>query len=88
VIDQQSIDNTTHFNQLLPLSTIASKTRYLTCRDSAHPAQTDLRHPALETAPGHGAGSGAAQILIYDFDFAPTQLAQMFPHRVLQFLAF
>jgi hypothetical protein len=49
-------------------------------------SQADFGNHALESGPGDDPGGRSSQVLIHDFDLAPSELMQTLFHRVLQLL--
>ncbi len=87
MIDQNRVDHAADLNELLPLTAVACKARYLACSHCSDPAQADFGHHALETAANLGAGGRSAQVLVDDLDVGETKITQPTLHRILQLLA-
>jgi len=72
---------------LLPLATVARKSRNLTSGNCADVPKTDLCHHPFEARARLRSGRRAAQILVDHFDLVPAQPMQTILHRILQLLA-
>src|SRR5579862_3402318 len=76
LIDEDRVHDPANFDQLLPITAVTREARYLTCRYSAHLAQTNLRDHAFKSRSYSGTGCRTSQIFIDDLNLLPTQTAQ------------
>jgi hypothetical protein len=84
LVDQHSVDDAAHLNQLLPIATVAGEARDLPGGNRTDLAEADLRHHSLETGAHDAASGGAAEIVIDDLDLGPAESRQTLAHGVLQ----
>jgi hypothetical protein len=83
-IDEQSIDDAAHLDQLLPVTAVAGETRDLARCHGPNLAEADVGHHPLKAGPRHCAGGGAPKIVIDDLDLRPPQGPQPILHGILQ----
>jgi hypothetical protein len=84
LVDQYRVHDTTHLDELLPITTIASEARDFPRRDRTDLAETHLGHHPLEAGTVHSTGGRTTKIVVDHFDLAPAKLTQSLPHGILQ----
>ncbi|GLR59079.1 hypothetical protein GCM10007919_38060 [Rhizobium indigoferae] len=80
LVDQDSIDNTAHFDELLPVPTVPGEARYLTCGYGADLSKADFRHHAVKSSAGHTTGGRTTKVVIYRLDVRPSKRSQPVAH--------
>ena len=70
LIDEQSIDDAAHLDQLLPVPAVAGEARNLARCHGPNLAEADVGHHPLKAGARHCAGRGAPKIVIDDLDVA------------------
>src|SRR6516162_4733542 len=84
LVDQHSVDNAAHLDQLLPVPAVAGKARDFARTDCADLAETDLGHHSLKAGALHTASSRAAKIIVDYFNLRPAERRQPVAHGVLK----
>src|SRR6266436_3697651 len=74
LVDQHSVDNAAHLDELLPVSAVAGEARDLPRRNRADLAEADLSHHAFEAGAGDAARRRATEIVINRLDLRPAEL--------------
>src|SRR5260370_3626899 len=73
LVDDERADQSTKFDQRMPVAAIAGKTRRLDREHSADTAVADRCEQPLEAGP-RDAAAGPAEVVVDDFDVAPAKL--------------
>src|ERR1700733_8818642 len=84
LINQHSIDDPAHLDELLPVTAVAGETRDFPRRDRTDLAQANLGHHSIKTGARDTARRRAPEIVIDRFDARPAQRRQTIAHRILQ----
>lgn len=84
LVDQHSVDDAAHLDELLPVAAIAGKPRHLPRRNRPDLAETDLGDHPVETGTGNAASGQPSEIIIYRLDARPAERRQAIAHRILQ----
>lgn len=88
LVDQHRIDDTAHFDKLLPVAAVSGKARYLSRGDRSNLAEANLGDHPIEACASDPASRRTSEIIINDFDARPAQRRQAVTHRILQGPAF
>jgi len=83
LIDQHSIDNAAHLDQLLPVPAVAGEARDLAGTHGADLAEAHFRDHALEAGALDAACGRTAEIVVNHLDLGPAQCCQGIPHGIL-----
>jgi hypothetical protein len=86
LINQHSVDDTAHLDQLLPVPAVAGKARHLPRRHRADLTKANLGNHALEAGADDAARRRATEVVVDGVDLRPPKCAQTIPHGVLQLL--
>ncbi|SCM66697.1 putative ATP-binding protein [Donghicola eburneus] len=88
LIDQHSINDTAHLDEMLPVPAIAHKAGYFTRRDGTYLAETNIGDHPVKAFPRDTADGRPAEVVIHGFNPAPAQIRNPIPHGILQGAAF
>jgi hypothetical protein len=88
LIDQHSVDDTAHLDEMLPVPAVARKAGYFTRRDGADLAETNIGDHPVKAFPRDTAGGRTAKVVIHGLNPAPAQIRKPIPHGILQGAAF
>src|SRR5690606_1937331 len=64
LVDQDSIDDAAHLDELLPVTAVAGKPRYFACCNRTDLAQADLGNHSLETGACDAACGRATEVIV------------------------
>ena len=96
LIDQHSVDDTAHLDEMLPVPAVARKAGYFTRREGADLAETNIGDHPIKAFPvmpkacfqHDTAGGRTAEVVIHGLNPAPAQIRKPIPHGILQGAAF
>ncbi|MGH0263927.1 hypothetical protein T190_11925 [Sinorhizobium meliloti CCBAU 01290] len=68
LVDQDSIDNSAHHDDLLPVPTVPGEAPGLARGHSAVLSKAGFCHRPVKSSAGHGAGGGSTKVVIHRLD--------------------
>ena len=86
-VDDPRLDQTAQLQQVVPVTSVASKPRGIEAQDGADFAGAPPRHEAIEARSGHHAAGRTAEVIVDDLHLRETSAASLCHEVVLPALA-